>query len=66
MKEQYFDKATDSDKEKIIKPFVETLDILCQKMLEQNIAPREFLALYILAIPSKEDFIKAAENKNKK
>ena len=66
-KEQFFDKATDKQKEKIIRPFIETLDILVTKMLEQNIAPREFLALYILAIPSKKEFQKMdEENENKK
>ena len=62
----YFDKLDNKRKEEIVKPFVETLDLLVNRMLEQNISPKEFLALYIMALPSKEDFVKAAENKHEK
>ena len=66
MKKYFFEDLKAKEKEKMITPYVETLDFLVRKMMQQNIAPKEFLALYLLSIPSKNDIKKMAKNRKRK
>ena len=66
MKKYFFEDLKNKEKEKLITPFVETLDFLVRKMMQQNIAPKEFLALYLLSIPSKIEIKEMAKKRKRK
>ena len=55
MKQYYFEDLKISEKEKIIEPFLQTLDILTRKMIQLNLDPKSFYALYLLSVPGNED-----------